>query len=332
MPSARLSWHTALIAVLTAGLVWLFISQIDLAEAGRAIRRADPVRIVVALGFTLLTYFLRAVRWRVLLAPIGHTRFRTAFRTTVIGFTAMFFVGRVGELLRPYLLARQEGLGPTACFATVVVERLLDVCTVLLLFGVAILLVPVDVGPEARGAGIAAGGIAVFALVVLAIGAGHPERLSRLASAVTSWLPAKLARAVGGLVHKFAGGLAVMRSPGHLAVAAIWSLPLWLSIACGIWFTTRAFDLALPVLGSLLVVGYLALGVSAPTPGGVGGFHWAYLLAMTQLFGADDNTAGAAALVLHALSFVPVTLLGLAFMWQDGLTIGRLKGLRGEDV
>ena len=87
-------------------------------------------------------------------APLPFS-FRNAFRTTIIGFTATFLLpARVGEVLRPYLLARQEGFTAPATFATVVIERLLDVTAVLLLFagGVPFLGVPVggDVAPSAR--------------------------------------------------------------------------------------------------------------------------------------------------------------------------------------
>ena len=64
------------------------------------------------------TYAIRALRWQVLLEPVGPTRFRTAFRTTIIGFAALFLLpARLGEVLRPYLLARQDGLKATSAFA-----------------------------------------------------------------------------------------------------------------------------------------------------------------------------------------------------------------------
>jgi hypothetical protein len=108
----------------------------------------------------------------------------------------------------------------------------------------------------------------------------------------------------------------------------VWSLPLWLSIALGIVLTSTAFGLSVPFVGSFLIVGFLTVGVMAPTPGAAGGFHGAYILAMRQFFGGSDADIGAAAIVLHFVSFVPVTILGLWYMWQDGLTIGRLRGLR----
>jgi uncharacterized protein (TIRG00374 family) len=327
----RLPWHTVLIAVLTGGLLWMFFRNIDLAQAWHAVTRARLDLIAAAVVATFVTYVLRASRWLVLLKPIGDAQFRTAFRATVIGFAATFLLpGRVGEVLRPYLLARREGLKVSSSFATVIVERVLDMATVLLLFAVALFLSGIDVGGEVRTAGVLAAVAAMAALGILFVFAGHPERLGRLAGRLGRWLPTRAAEALAYVVQTFAEGLAVMRSPGHLALAGVWSLCVWLSIAVGIWLTSLAFGLVVPFIGSFIIVGYLAVGVSVPTPGGAGGFHYFYLIALTQFFGADTDVAAAAAIVLHAVSFVPVTIVGLSFMWQDGLTLGRLQSMRAE--
>jgi uncharacterized membrane protein YbhN (UPF0104 family) len=72
------------------------------------------------------------------------------------------------------------------------------------------------------------------------------------------------------------------------------------------------------------------VGVSAPTPGGAGGFHLMYKIAVTQFFGADPDVAGAAAIILHLISFGPVTIAGLLLMWQDGLTLANLKRMKDD--
>ena len=325
----RLPWHALVIVLVTGTLLWLFFRNVDLAELWAAIARADPTLIGLAIALTGATYVLRAWRWQALLRPIGPARFRTAFRTTVIGFTATFLLpGRVGEVLRPYLLARQEGFKVPSTFATVLIERLLDLAVVLLLFACALLFVPVEIAPEIEWAGSAAAVLALGGLLALFLVAGHPERLGRGAGRLTRWLPPRIAETAEHLVRTFAEGLAVMRRPGPLLLAVMWSVPLWVSIALGIWVTSAAFNLTVSFLGSFLVMMFLVVGVSAPTPGGVGGFHYFYKLAVTTFFGADPDTAAAAALVLHAISFVPVTLVGLVFMSQDGLTIGGLRHLR----
>ncbi len=74
----------------------------------------------------------------------------------------------------------------------------------------------------------------------------------------------------------------------------------------------------------------LVVGVAAPTPGAIGGFHAAYIFAVTTFFGVDTDRAAAAALVLHAISFVPVTLLGVVFMMREGLTLAGARRLAKE--
>ncbi len=331
MSILRLRWHTLFIAALTLALLWLFFRNIELHETWLAMTRARPGLILAAVVVTLMTYLVRAWRWQALLEPIGHARFRTAFRTTVIGFTATFLLpARIGEVLRPYLLARTEGLKATATFATIIIERLLDVATVVMLFAVALPFVDADVGTQVKTASAVAAGGAVVGLILLFMLAGHPERLGLWAGKLARHLPARAALATEDLVRTFAEGLLVMRHPGQLVLAAFWSVPLWVSIALGVWLTSLAFDLTFPFLGSFLVLALLAAGVSLPTPGGVGGFHYTYLLALTQFFGAPREASAAAAVVLHAVSFVPVTILGLVFMWQDGLSFGRLKGMGAE--
>jgi uncharacterized protein (TIRG00374 family) len=318
------------VAALTALLVWLFLRNVAFDELGLALRRAHPTYIAAAILVTLQTYLIRARRWQSLLAPIGPSHFRTAFRTTVIGFAVSFLVPRAGEVVRPYLLARREGLPASATFATIIVERLLDLVTVLLLFAASLPLLDVEVGPDVEASGIVAAVSALGALVVLFVSAGHPERLGGWASRLGRWLPGRLGTALAGFVRTFAEGLAVMRQPGRLAVAVAWSVPLWLSLALGIWLTSLAFDLTFSYPGTFLVMMFLVVGVAVPTPGSVGAFHLAYLWAVTRFFGLDPDTVAAAGLVLHAVSFVPVTLVGLVFMWQDGLTLGRLRGLEVE--
>lgn len=327
----RVPWHAILIGALTLGLLAVAFHDFEFRTAWHAMLAARVGLLILATLVTLQTYLLRAQRWRIILAPIGPASFRHAFRTTVIGFAANFLLpARVGEVLRPYLLARREHLDPAAAFATIIVERLLDLCTVLMLFAFALVTLGSAIGTETRTAGGLAALASVAGFVLLFVLAGHPERLGRWAGRAARRLPASFAEKVEHLVQTFIRGLRVMRSPAHLAVALAWSVALWLSIALGVFLASRAFDLTMPFVGSFLVVGYLTVGVAAPTPGAAGGFHAAYRLALQQFFGADPSVALAAAIVLHLLSLVPVTLLGLFYMWQDGLSLGRLRQMKSQ--
>lgn len=329
--SRRIPWSSLAIAALTVALLVWFLWGLDPQALRHAITHANPWLLLLAVVTTIQTYVLRAWRWQALLEPLGAVPFRPAFRTTIIGFTATFLIpGRVGEVLRPYLLAKQQGISVSATFATIIIERILDLVAVLLLFAAAIPFLGIDLSPELRTGGILAAVAALIGLAILFACAGHPERFGRLVDRLTGWLPGRLPLAIGGFARKFAEGLGVMRDPGLLLRTLAWSLPVWISICAGIWLVTLAFDLTMPFSGAFLVVMYLVVGVAAPTPGGAGGFHVMYKLAVTQYFGATPEAGVAAGTVLHLVSFVPAALLGFWYMRQDGLTLGGLKRMNTE--
>src|SRR5688572_1897411 len=203
-PRAR----TVLILLLTFGLLAYFLRDANMREVWAETRRADPILLALALGATFATYVLRAERWQYLLAPLGATRFSTVFRTTVIGFAASAVLpARAGEVIRPYLLARREGLKATAAFATIIVERILDLVAVLLLM--ALFLVWFDPGVEARDSnafqavrfgGLVMAPVAIVTLGVMFFMAGHPERLHAWVLKAEAILPSRIA----GMIARFA--------------------------------------------------------------------------------------------------------------------------------
>jgi uncharacterized protein (TIRG00374 family) len=327
--------RTIVFVALAVGLLALFLRKADFGRVWGEIIRGNPWLLVLGVGTTLTTYALRARRWQCLLDGIGPTHFTTAFRATVMGFATNFLLpARAGEVLRPYLLARREGLSATAAFATVILERLIDTVTVALFLATYLLLF--DPGVEASdprtfhavkvgGLAVAAG--ALVALVVLFILAGHPRALERASLAIRRVLPERAAHKAVRVVQTFADGLAAVRQPRRLVATVLWSFPLWLSIACGIWIVSQAFHIAVPFTGSFLLMALLVVGVAVPTPGSVGGFHLLYQIGAMSFFGASNNRAIGAAIVLHAISFVPVTLMGIMFMAQEGLSLGRMRSL-----
>src|ERR1044072_2477224 len=105
------SLRTTVIVVLSLGLLGIFLRGAHLDVVWREIRQAETWLIAVSAVLTVVIAALRAVRWQYLLAPIGVTGFRPAFRTTMIGYAVSSVLpARPGEVIRPYLLARQAGL------------------------------------------------------------------------------------------------------------------------------------------------------------------------------------------------------------------------------
>lgn len=328
--------RTALVVALAIALFAWFLRGVNLAEVGGQIQRARVNLLALSFVFLGVTYLARTMRWQYLLEPIGHAQFRNAFRSTVIGFAAIALLpARVGDVLRPYLLARKEGFSAASTFATIVMERVLDLVTVLVLLALYVLVLggretlpPRLLGPVQASAAVAA----VAALLLLAVAwtlATHPERVGRFVLRSGRVLPPRLAHALSTLARTFSEGFAVAREARALALAMAWSFPVWLGIATHAWLVVHAFDIRMPYPGAFLLQALLVIGVAMPTPGGIGGYHAMFRLGVTTFFGAPNDAAVGAAIVAHALSFIPVVALGIVFMLQDGLSLTGLQRLAG---
>jgi uncharacterized protein (TIRG00374 family) len=336
--------RTLVVVSVALALIALFLYNVDLWGVLAAIAAARPEWLALSLATMFLNLSIRALRWQYLLEPLAPTTFASAFRATAVGFAASAVLpARAGEVIRPYFLARQaptdqQGrMTATGAFATIILERLLDVVTVLLMLASFVFVFGRDlagVNPTGfavvKWAGASAAIVSTSALVVLFLVAGDPERLGRTMARLERVLPSRLAGLIAAVAEKFARGLGAIRRPSRLLAALAWSLPLWLCIALGIWSMAMAFGFAIPFTGSFLMIALLTLGVAVPTPGAVGGFHEAFRVGATMFYGAPDAAAVGAAIVLHLFSIGPALLLGLFFAAQEGLDMGSMQRLANQ--
>jgi len=330
--------RTVVVLSLAVALLALFLHNVDLRGVIGEIVHARPLWLLVALGSMFLNLAIRAWRWQFLLEPLGKASFANSFRATAVGFAARSILpAAAGELVRPYFLSRHEAMSATGAFATIVIERLLDLVTVLILLASYVFFFDersADANPTmfaaVKWAGGVAGVIAIAALAVLFVIAGDPARLGRLFARLERVAPSAFAGLIARIAEKFATGLGAIRRPSRLIATLLWSFPLWLSIALGTWAVAVAFRLDISFAGSFLLLAMLTIGIAIPTPGAVGGFHEMFRLGATLFFGAPNDAAVGAAIVLHALSIGPALLLGLFFAAQEGLTVAGMRHLADQ--
>jgi uncharacterized protein (TIRG00374 family) len=334
----RSHFRTIGVVILALALLGLFLSNVDLRGVGRAILHAHPGWLLLSLSTMILNLVIRAWRWQFLLEPLGKASFGNSFRATAVGFAARSFLpAAAGELVRPYFLSRREPMSATGAFATIVIERLLDTVTVLVLLASYVFFFGRNVSeanPTAlaavKWAGAFAGAISFAALLVLFVMAGNPARLAAMFQRLEQVVPSAFAGLIARIAEKFATGLGAIRRPSQLVATLLASLPLWLCIALGIWAVAKAFELDVPFTGSFLFLGLLTIGIAIPTPGSVGGFHEAFRICATVFFGAADAPAVGAAIVLHAMSIGSPLFLGLFFAAQEGLNLAGIRRLADE--
>jgi len=331
------SKHRVRVAVslgLAAVLLVLFLRTLDFEAVGRAIASAHVGWLVVATTAGLLgTPLFRSWRWALLLKKAGHPPFLALNSATAIGFAASTLLpARAGEIVRPVALAKSAGLPVAPCLASIALERLIDLVTVIFLFVVyAVGWAPAAMaGDEAgrfallRRSALLLGLGTLFGLAFLGFLAAKPERTDRLVKPLLRPLPPKIAAKLESILLSFLDGLGTLGSLREVLVVAAASLFLWMLIGFQVWSTMHAFDLGFPYPVVFFVITWAVLGLAIPTPGGVGGYHTAVAYALTGFYGVSRNTAGAFALVSHALSFGPITLIGLGFLVAGGFSLRSL--------
>ncbi len=335
-PRAR---KMALGIVFAVVLLYFFLRGVDFGALGEAFRTADPLYLLGVVVVTVVTYALRAWRWGFLLAPLARVPFGRLFSATFVGFMSGLAIPRAGEVLRPFLVARRHEIKTSAAFASIILERLVDLITVVILFGLYLYVLPAPaaqtrgplLGMIKAGGGLAGLG-ALGILGVLFLFHVYAEGALRILERLLGWLPARLARPVFEALRSFSEGLGVLTAPWpHLGAIFLQSAAVWLSIALVIHWNNRAFGLDLPYHATFLIVGFLTVGVAVPTPGMVGGYHESYLLALTEVFGVDKHTAAAVGIAGHALSNLPVLVFGLWFLGREGLDFGKVAEMTDKE-
>jgi uncharacterized membrane protein YbhN (UPF0104 family) len=292
----------------------------------------------VATILTLLVNVHRAWRWHYLLLPIKPIGLGTLTSATFIGWAFITLQGRVGELARPVFVARRENVSTTAALATVVLERMFDLISVLSILAVYLLFFPLPTAidpdsawiiPQMRLAGLASLAGLVVAATFLTAAQLAPRRTDALMVRIMGLLPGGVGDRILPLARSFLSGFAGIRSPRLTITIAVHSVLIWLNILVTYYLLLFAFDIELPYYAVMPLIVMVVIGVMVPTPAAVGSFHVATQLALTNLWGVPADAAAGYAIVCHAIVFVPITIIGIILLSREGLS---LRGFESEAV
>ena len=220
-----------------------------------------------------------------------------------------------------------------------VLERLFDLLTVLIVLVSYLLFFPLPSALDGEGAAIISGmrvsGLAVLAglvvVVAFLVGAQFmPGRTDAVLKRLMGWLPGGLGNRLLPFARSFLSGFAGIRDPKLLGAITAHSLLLWLNILFTYYLLFFAFDIELPFYATMPLIVIVVIGVMVPTPAAVGSFHLATELALVALWGVSAEQAVGYAIVCHAMVFVPVTVIGLALLSREGLSMRNFEQLEEE--
>jgi uncharacterized protein (TIRG00374 family) len=342
----RKQWIRILLVLgLTALLLFLFVRQINWAEAFGYLKSVRWGVFALVLVLTPIHMITRALRWKYLMVhekrDIG---FYNMFAANAVGFTATYlFPGRIGELIKPLYLAKKENCRPGFAIGTVVVERIFDVFTMCALLGIFLLARPLyasifNIQTDSMKSLTLFGILGTsFATILLAVCLGFyffRDKALKIAGAILGIkiIPERFRAKILELLLEFIDGLKFFHSPGNLLTYILLSFVVWLGIIFYYWVFFLAFNIHLNFFFLIPYVFLTAVGASIPTPGMVGGYHAFSQMGLTGLFRMDPNQAGGLTVVMHAVQFAGTCLVGFLVLWKDGLSLFQLKRLgKGEN-
>ncbi|HEV2882583.1 MAG TPA: lysylphosphatidylglycerol synthase transmembrane domain-containing protein [Pyrinomonadaceae bacterium] len=331
------------LTLVAAAVLWWFGRGLDWTSVRAAIGRSDWRLIALAILIVWTTYFVRALRWRALLAPLTESSLRELFAATTVGFSAVFLIGRTGEVVRPtFLPLRDSRVRPSAAFVTIGVERIYDMVAVVVLFAVNLIWFRPPGGSEAVAAYARVREAGIVLLVAAAVGIFALAIFRRYSRQVIEWCEAKFARAprllkrAGGmfthLLEQVAGALGVLVSARALALTVGLTALLWGIIAAANWLVLRAFGLPFGATETLFVLGWALVGSLVPTPGGAAGAFHAATAAGLIFLGIPRAEAAAISIVLHLVVFAPALVFGLYYFLQSDVSLERLRNLASSEA
>jgi glycosyltransferase 2 family protein len=301
--------------------LWLAVRDVSWPETAAALRHAHFVHVPLFVAMASLSLYLRALRWGVLVRPLARVERRSLVSATAIGFAAnMLLPLRAGEVIRPWLLARKERLPVAPAMATVAVERLFDMATLLFFFGIATLTLPLP--PEWKRYGWVFLGTFAILLAALVVLQRIPHRAVAVLETALAPLPEAVSAPVVRTVHQFAEGLASLRSATAIGAAVLYSLGVWLTLAVTFGLGLAALDLPVPrIRGALSITTIVAIAVSIPGgPGFIGMFQVGCEVAL-GVYGVGKTIAFSYSVLVQVLQFATTVALGLYFFLRENVTL-----------
>jgi len=330
------------IIIIIFSLYYTF-KNVSLSELGNAFISINYLYLLPAVLMVILSYILRAIRWRYLVSSVKDVKIVNLFSPLMVGFMSNMLPARAGEFVRAYLLGKKEGITFSASFATIFIERLFDMLLVLLLlFTVLFFRVEIFattnseanhklIGYMIRFGWVSFSGF-IFILLFSIVLQYKNEWAMKIVHIVIKPLPERWGYNIISMVQSFTNGLSVIKSKEGFLITMFLSLLIWCSFVVVYYPLYFAFDIqrSLPVIPSLLVLCLtIAIFITLfPTPGFLGAFQAACVVALHEIFMIPKVTAVSYGIVAWLISMGTTVIIGSIFVIKDGISLKQLTTSR----
>jgi uncharacterized protein (TIRG00374 family) len=331
-------WQFWVGLAISALFLWLALRGLRLQDVWSALQQANFLWLLPGIAVYFIAVWARAWRWHYLLRPIKAIPTRTMFPIVAIGYMGNnIYPARAGEVLRAYVLRRNEGVSISASLATIIVERAFD-GVVMLSFVFLNLREVAGLTADSRFAGsirdLAIWGTALFfgAVLVFLLMAIFPKPTTRIVHwIVERFLPKRWRAQSLDLAGRFLGGLASLRSFKDVGMVLLTSIVIWLLETGKYWFVMHAFPFEVSFFTLMLMNGVVNLATTIPSAPGYLGTFDAPGIAVLEAYGVPGEIAAGYTLLLHAALWLPITLLGAFYMARASLSWRQIQAEMAEE-
>lgn len=300
--------------------------------------------MALAAFLVLGTYAGRVLRWRVMIRPMApNSSWWRIFKATAIGFTSVVVLGRPGELVRPWLIAKSENVSFSSQMAAWFLERIFDLLAVLSLLGFGLwqfngrgATTDVAVGPAIQwilntGGGVTAF-LAVICIAILFVAGRSQEMFASRISDGLGFLPEPLKAKVDATVRSFTAGMSACSSPSDLLQLFLYTIIEWVIIVGAMVCFFKAFPATaeLTTMDCVIYLGFTAFGSIVQIPGIGGGVQIAGTVVLTELFGLTAETGSGIAIANWLVTWVSILPVGLGLAASEGLQWSSLRNISEE--
>ena len=324
--------HSLIVGIgLAAILLGLFVWQLDWHELQQILQHPAFGYLVLGLLHGFSVYIFRGIRWLILLRAIGDVSFHSSFWADNVGFGInVLLPGRMGEVARAVFVARRHTLPISKILATVVLERLSDLIFSAVVFFIYVgfsgrlFVGPIGAPQRAIFGAMLKGTVVIVGGFILAI--GILSVLGRRArDHVDTRLPFPgILRRIQQFLSNFASAVRTMGRARLVALYGVVTVLFWAYVMLGYQLHVRAFRFAVPWRSLPWVNVLVMMGAALPTPGGVGGYHWSFRLALNLFYGIDKDMAAAAAIWSHICAMMPPVVLTVYYMVRHHVHLSEL--------
>ena len=314
-PAQLLDWKLWTGLLISALFIYLALRKVDLPLMWEVIKSSDLSFLSLVIITVFFQFVIRAWRWGILLEPVKKTGFLNRLHSTLIGFAANCILpARLGEFVKANYIGHTESISSSSSFGTIVVERLFDCFTLLLVLFIGLIgtTFPAELGPISGSLRVTGFFLFLFyILIILLVGFKYKAKsFMKLIGRVLFFLPHYLRSRIIDIIWNFSLGLVIIKNPYKWFQAVFYSFLIWFLSLYQVVLIEQSIGLTLPFIATFIVLAMASFGVMIPSaPGFIGTFHLSVQYGFL-FYGIGKEEALSAAILWHAAFFFPTIFFG----------------------